>query len=74
MKLLTVAGVVPAPVAELTSRVQAFLRGVGMVGLRSAVQLPELRRLRSRPLVRDLGSWGLLPGGALLGVLAVGPA
>lgn len=68
---LAAAGVVPDQLLELAAPTRTALLAVGMVGLGSAVQLSELRRLGLRPLVLGLLSWVLLAGGTLLGVLAV---
>ena len=66
-------GLVPAAVLEVAAPTRTLLLAAGMVGLGSAVQLSELRRLGVRPLVLGLTSWVLLAGGTLLAVLAVGP-
>jgi uncharacterized integral membrane protein (TIGR00698 family) len=64
-------GAVPDAVLDLAAPVRTALLAIGMVGLGSAVRLPELRRLGLRPLVLGLGSWVLLAGGTLLGVKVV---
>jgi uncharacterized integral membrane protein (TIGR00698 family) len=68
---LAAAGLVPDLVLEAAAPTRTGLLAVGMVGLGSAVQLSELRRLGLRPLVLGLLSWILLAGGTLLGVLAI---
>ena len=70
---LAALGLVPDAVLDVAAPVRTLLLAAGMVGLGSAVQLTELRRLGLRPLALGLTSWVLLAGGALLGVLAVGP-
>ena len=71
---LAALGLVPDPVLDVAAPVRTLLLAAGMVGLGSAVQLADLRRLGLRPLALGLSSWVLLAGGTLLGVLAVGPA
>jgi uncharacterized membrane protein YadS len=71
---LAAAGAVPALVLDLAAPTRAALLAVGMVGLGSAVDLANLRRLGLRPLVLGLVSWVLLACGTLLGVLAVVPS
>ena len=70
---LAALGLVPDAVLDVAAPVRTLLLAAGMVGLGSAVQLTELRRLGLRPLALGLTSWVLLAGGTLLGVLAVGP-
>ena len=70
---LAALGLVPDVVLDVATPARTLLLAAGMVGLGSAVQLSELRRLGLRPLALGLTSWVLLAGGTLLGVLAVGP-
>jgi uncharacterized membrane protein YadS len=63
-------GQVPEVVTELASAMRTLLLAVG---LGAAARARDVRRLGLRPLALGLLSWILLCGGALTGVLAVGP-
>jgi uncharacterized integral membrane protein (TIGR00698 family) len=71
---LAALGIVPAAVIEVAAPARTLLLAAGMVGLGSAVQLAQLRRLGLRPLTLGMLSWVLLAGGTLLGVLVVSAA